>query len=100
PVCGKCPHTSGAALLSGQSPAAFQFVFAAEAMVSSARLDEFRGGGSVKIGSLGLIIRAFIPVHAQPLHSLENAFDHFGRRALQIGVFDSENQRATEMAGE
>ena len=39
-------------------------------------------------------MRALVPRETEPAHRVENALDHFGRRALDVGVFDSEDEHA------
>ena len=38
-------------------------------------------------------------VESEPPHAVENAGDHVGRRALDVGVFDAEDERAAVPAG-
>ena len=54
----------------------------------------------VKRGALRLVERPFVPVHAQPLQSLHDAFDQLGLVALGVGVFDAQNHGAALFAGE
>ena len=44
--------------------------------------------------------RPFVPVEPEPSQPVENAFDHFGRRALDVGVFDAQHEHAAVPAGE
>ena len=43
---------------------------------------------------------SLIPVEAQPAKTLEDAVDEFRTIAIHIGVFDSQNKRATLIARE
>ncbi len=79
---------------------AFDFLFGAEAVVCCARLDQPCGGGAVQIDSLGLVVGAFVPREAEPLHPLKDAFDHFWRGAFEVGVFDPQDQSSPKMPGE
>ena len=39
-------------------------------------------------------VRALVPVEAEPAQPVEDAGDHVGRRALDVGVFDAQDERA------
>jgi hypothetical protein len=41
-----------------------------------------------------------VPLEPQPAQALENSADHLGRRALEIGVFDAQHERAAVPPGE
>ena len=40
-------------------------------------------------------LRAFVPIETKPAQAVEDAGDHFVRRALDIGVFDAEDEHTT-----
>jgi len=46
-----------------------------------------------------LDLRPFVPIETEPLHALENAADHVGRRSLEVGVFDPQDERTAGAAG-
>jgi hypothetical protein len=54
--------------------------------------------GSVEIEPLRLVERAFVPVEAEPTHPIKNAFDHSLGGALEVGVFDAQDEGATGVA--
>ena len=64
-------------------------------------------GGAVAIEPLRLEVRrmraadfgALIPVDAEPAQAVENAGDHLGLRALDVGVFDAKDEGAAVTAG-
>ena len=66
-----------------------------------ARRDEPLGHRAMPIEALGLKVRRvrsadvgpFVPVEAEPAQAVEDALDHFGRRALDVGVFDAQDER-------
>src|SRR4029077_1393189 len=61
---------------------------------------ERRGRRTVLIVPLRLKVRrvwppdsgAFIPVEAEPLHSVEDAGDHVGRRSFGVRILDAKNE--------
>ena len=58
------------------------------------------GGGAVQVEALGLKNGAFVPFDAEPFKPVENSLDEFGAVALDVGVFNSQHQRAAFVAGE
>ena len=59
-------------------------------------VDQVPGRRAVELHAIGLEERAFVPIDPQPAQADKNAFDHLGRRALKVGVFNAQNQRAAE----
>lgn len=53
---------------------------------------------AIKPLSLRLVKRPFIPIHAQPLQSVDDAFDEFRLVALRIGILDPQNHRSAVLA--
>ena len=45
-------------------------------------------------------IRSLVPVEPQPAQAVDDARHHVPRRALGVGVFDAEHERAAVPAGE
>ena len=43
---------------------------------------------------------ALVPVEPEPSHAVEDAVDHLGGRALDVGVLDAEDERAAVVPGE
>jgi hypothetical protein len=64
--------------------------------VGQAFLSRFQVQG----GSLGLVERAFVPIHAQPLQTLEDTVDQFGLVAFRVGVLNTQNHHAVEVPSE
>src|SRR5439155_7275839 len=66
------------------------------------------GQRTIAIQAFGLKVRPvwsadvgpFVPVQPEPPQAVENAFDHLGRRAFDVGVFDTEDERAAMPARE
>src|SRR6185436_7291041 len=54
--------------------------------------DQLVGDFLVARKALHLEERAFVPIDAQPLHALEDRVDRFGGRALEVGVFDAQDE--------
>ncbi len=54
----------------------------------------------VEIHPLRLVERAFIPVHPEPLHSIEDRFLEFLRGTLEVRVFYTEYECAPVVSGE
>ena len=44
-------------------------------------------------------LRALVPIDPQPAQAIEDAGDHLGLRALDVGVFDAQDERAAVTAG-
>ena len=55
---------------------------------------------AVDFESLGLIDGSFVPVHFQPAEALQDPLDHFRSGALDIGVFNSQDEDTALLAGE
>ena len=88
-ACGGC---SRAALL--------QFFLGAKAIIGVSGGYEFRRILAVHFDALSLMVGAFIPVEAEPAHALQNALDHFRGGALEIGVFNAQDQGPAIVPGE
>ena len=43
--------------------------------------------------------RPFVPIEAEPSQAVENALDHVGRRALDVGVLDAQHEHAAMTTG-
>ena len=82
---------SGAALL--------QIVFAAKAIVSVPRGNEFCCRRSVKVKALSLKKWSLVPIHPQPAQALQDAFYHFCGRAFKVSVLNAEDQSSAMVAG-
>jgi hypothetical protein len=41
-------------------------------------------------------LRPLVPVEAEPAQAVEDPFDHLVRRALDVGVFDAQDEHAAE----
>ena len=55
---------------------------------------------ALEIGTeLAARLGAFVPVQAQPAHSLVNGVHRFGRAAFGIGIFDAQYKGAAHLAG-
>jgi hypothetical protein len=52
---------------------------------------------TILIQSLRLKERPFVPIQSQPAHALENAFHHFGRRTLDVRVFNAKDELSLVM---
>jgi hypothetical protein len=59
------------------------------------RLDDL----AVAVHALHLVERAFVVLQAQPLHAVQDRLHRFRGRALQVGVFDAQDEGAAEVAG-
>ena len=74
----------------------------AVAVIGASVRDQLRRCGAIALEPLRLEIgrvrtadlRPFIPVEPEPSQAVENAGDHVGRRALDVGVFDAQDERA------
>ena len=83
-------------------------LFAAEAVVRGAAVDELLGPFLIERQALGLDIRsvrstlarALVPAHPEPVQTVVDAVDRAGDQALLIGVLDPEDERALALAGE
>ena len=42
---------------------------------------------------------AFVPVESEPAQAVQDAVDQFGAVAIHVGVFDSQNEGAAQVAG-
>ena len=80
--------------------AVLQVILRAEAGIRMAGIEQLLRGGLVEIEPLRLIERALVPVEAEPAHAFEDALDHGFGRALEIGVFDAQDESAAGVAGE
>ena len=49
---------------------------------------------------LGLVVRAFVPLEAQPVHGIQNFFDKLCFGTFLIGIFDAQDKGAVKMAGD
>ena len=63
-------------------------------------IDEVSRGGAVKLHAIGLEEWTFVPVDPQPAQADQNSFHHFGRGAFEIGILDTQNERAAVMPRE
>ena len=54
---------------------------------------------AVAAHALHLIKRPLVVREAKPLHAVENGLHRFGRRTLEIGVFDAQNECALMASG-
>ena len=86
----------------------FQLVRPAVAVVRLTLGDELGRHRAVAIDATGLKVRLvrpadlrpFIPVETEPAQPVEDAVDHFVRRALDIRVFDPQDEHAAEAPSE
>jgi hypothetical protein len=86
----------------------FQLVGGAIAVVGAALRDEPRRQGAVPVETLRLEVRTvravdlgpLVPVEAEPPQSVEDRLHHFRRRALEIGIFNPQDERPAEPARE
>src|SRR5690606_13554185 len=61
-------------------------------VISVARGDELLGHLAVTVQAMGLVDRAFVVVHAQPGHRLEDRVDRRLGTALAVGVLDPQDE--------
>jgi hypothetical protein len=103
PDSGTANRTAAGAPLArrrvASGPPLLQFFLGAEAVIGVAGRHQFGRRLGVDLHALALVVRAFIPIEAQPSHAFEDAFHHFAGRALEVGVFDPEDQSSTVMPG-
>src|SRR5262249_41506271 len=59
-----------------------------------------RNNFAVATQALHLIVRTFVVVEPQPRHAVQDRADRFGRGALDVRIFDSEDELALVMARE
>ena len=57
------------------------------------------GRGLIEWEPLGLKEWSLIPFHAEPTHAIEDALHHIFGGALEIGVFNAQNEGAPRVAG-
>ena len=80
----------------------FERLGGTEAVVALAFREQPIGVIDVRLHALGLAVRAvgaagldpFVPLQAHPAQIVENRLLGLARRALEIGVFDAEDERA------
>ena len=72
----------------------FKLLLATETVIRVAAVDKAAGGGAIEFHAIGLEVRPFVPVDAEPAQADKNAFHHLRSGALQVSVFNAENQRA------
>ncbi len=77
----------------------FQTFFRAVAFIGCARFQHFINDRVVTIKTFCLVVRAFIPVEAQPVHAIHDGFDSFRRGALQIRIFNAQHELALVVTG-
>ena len=79
-----------------------QAVRGAVAVIGLAIVDQLGRGGAVAFESLGLKVghmrsaddRPLIPLESEPPQPFEDAADHVGRGAFDVGIFDTKDERA------
>ena len=84
------------------APVGIEFLRRAETVVRVAAGQELVGVGRIEVQPLRLPIRAvrpldvrpFVPVQTQPAKVVEDAELRLTRRALDVGVFDTQDERA------
>ena len=76
----------------------FEALLRAVAMVGLALFEELLGDLGVTIEALRLIIRPFVVIESEPLHTRENDIDRFLRGARPVGVLDAQNEFAASAA--
>src|SRR5579862_4400218 len=84
----------------GGRAALLQFGLRAKTIVGISSGQEFRSALAIQFHALRLMVGSLIPVEAKPAHALQDALNHFRCRALEVGVFNAQDERATVMAGE
>ena len=92
--------TGRAAFSSGRRATRFQLRFGAETIVGMSGGQQLSGAFAIELHALSLMVWALVPVETKPAHALQNAFDHLGCRALEISVFNAQDERASVMTGE
>src|SRR4029079_10269283 len=91
-----------------RAPRASRPLGRAVALIGGAVSQKAFGRGLVAIEPFGLEIRpvrsadlgTLGPLEPQPAQALENSADHLRRRALEVGVFDSQHEGAAVAPGE
>ena len=68
--------------------------------IGGAARQQLFGGGAISGQAIRLVKRSLIPVKAQPAQAVEDAVDQFRAIALDVGVFDAQNERAARVARE
>ena len=77
----------------------FEFLRCAVAAVGRAGVQHVVDDASIAIQPLHLVDRPFVAIEAQPLHRRENLLHRILRRPRDIGVLDSQDEVAAEVAG-
>ena len=67
-------------------------------MVSAALQKHLRDDFTIAIHALHLIKRALVMIQSQPLHAVQDSLHRLWRGALQVGVFDTQNEGAAKTA--
>ena len=78
----------------------FHFLGRAVAMVGGAGGQHLRDHFTVAVHALHLVERAFVGLHAKPVHAVQDRLHRLGRGALDIGVLDAQHEGALVVAGE
>ena len=81
-----------------------QLLRRAVAVIRAALRDQRVGHRAMTVDALRLKVRTvraadlrpFVPVEAEPAQSVEDAVHHLVRRALDVGVFDAQDEHAAE----
>ena len=95
--CGKCHHTSRAALPEPQPHAWPSATPQNKSMGRLCPIPAVLTRPTILLQPLRLEERSFVPVQSQPAHALENAFHHFGRRPLDVRVFNAKDELSVVM---
>src|SRR5258706_2728761 len=100
---GICQNPASAIILPGQLclrdslSLGRQRLYGTKARIGVPRCLQLRRHATILIQSLRLKERPLVPVQSQPAHALENAFDHFGGRPLDVCVFNAEDEPSLVM---
>ena len=84
------PSPTGYLHIGGARTALFNWLFARH-HGGKFLLHHLRDHGAVTVHALHLVERAFIDVHVQPCHRLQDHVDGFLAGTLHIGVFDAQD---------
>ena len=92
--------TRRAALGGSGRAALLQLLLAAETIVGMSGGQQLRRALAIELHALGLVVGTLVPIEAEPAHALQDAVNHLRGRAFEIGVLNTQDQRAAMMTGE